>query len=69
MKYCTCKKPEIDGDAEDGYWCNKCQKTIEQSDYEPEYDGQDEATEAYNDHVLEVANDVMNEQKRGDEDI
>lgn len=35
MEYCKCEKPDVEGSMEDGFWCDKCNKSIEPVDYDP----------------------------------
>jgi hypothetical protein len=37
-KYCTCKEPNIEGEADYGYYCTKCNKNVEMPSAEELFD-------------------------------
>lgn len=41
-KNCQCKKPDINGNQEDGFWCDICLKPIKMPDYDPTDDEHDD---------------------------
>ena len=63
-KYCQCVEPVIEGNPEDGYYCEECKKDICVPDYEPEYNGDEDLA------IDERGDDSgKDEMKRGDENI
>ena len=59
-KYCQCVEPVIEGNPEDGYYCEECKKDICVPDYEPEYNGDEDSgcLHNFNDNICKTCGEV-----------